>query len=363
MQEKCSSMETKKAELEKQHTDEVSALQKQIAQLKETLNTDKSGVSQENEKLRKQHAELEKEVLELQTNYEKDKGLWTNKFSFLEQQKDQYRGDLTETQKKFEQTLEEIRRRETAEKEKLEASKAAAVTALEQKMKETVKDINETNQQRYNEVVQKNKQLEKEVKQLTDRAQLDYRGKLNEHGSLEKRVSELSDTQEKLQKELEEAKGERDKKILDYQKLLEKEKESYKTKLQEMETKFKEADSKRSTLFFEYERERAKWAIEKDHLLTQRGEVQLALEKSEKKKETLLLENEKLKSQRAARKPAYSGAGSGTGPSRYSALKYKENFAKFPTGEDKQESIETGSNSSSNAKVTMKSPDEAIFSK
>ncbi len=350
-QEKCSVLEAKNAEMEKTHGEEVTSLQTQVAQLKEALNSGNAGVVQENEKLRKRQAELEKEVLEVQTNYEKDRDLWTGKFQFLEQQKDQYKSDLGESQKKFEATLAELHKREAAEKEHYEATKASAIAAAEQKAKDQLKEVAESYQQRCAELQQKNQQVEKELKQLKDSAQLEYRGKVNEQGSLEKKVTELTESQEKMSKELEEAKAERDKKILDYQRELEKEKDGYKGKVQEVETKYKEAEGKRSALVFEYERERAKWAIEKDHLLTQKGEAQLAIEKLERKKESLMLENEKLKSQRTARKPMYAGVGSAYGnPSRYSALRAKENFAsRMPGGEDKQESIETGSNSSSNA--------------
>jgi hypothetical protein len=40
-----------------------------------------------------------------------------------------------------------------------------------------------------------------------------------------------------------------------------------------MEEKFREAEKKRSTLIFEHEKERAKWNLEKDHLLSQRNDL------------------------------------------------------------------------------------------
>jgi hypothetical protein len=52
----------------------------------------------------------------------------------------------------------------------------------------------------------------------------------------------------------------------EFQKKLDKEKELLKNKITELEDKFREGEKKRSTLIFEYEKERAKWNLEKDHL-------------------------------------------------------------------------------------------------
>lgn len=362
IQEKYANLEAQKAELEKQHLADAAVSQGQIAQLKEALNKDKTGVIQENEKYRKRQLELEKEIGELQANYERDRELWNGKFKFLEQQRDQSRSDLAEGQKKFESTLEQLQKRGSMDKDKQETNQTALIISMEERYKSQIKDMNESHQQLYSELLLKNKQLEKDLKQLSEKTQLDQRGKMSEQGSLEKKLTSLAETQDKLKSELEEVKTERDKKIAEYQKLLEKEKEGYKAKVQEAESKCKEIESKRSSLIFEFEKERTKWAIEKDHLLTQKNEAQLVIESLEKKKETLMLDNEKLKSQRAVRKPLYAGTGntpvtSYGAPSRYTSYaagKYKENLAKYSISDEKQDIVETGSNNSSNTKPTGK---------
>ena len=344
--EKCNALEGKKEDMEKAHAEEITELNNQMTQLKESLNADKSGSAVENENLKKHQAELEKELLELQTNYEKDKGLWQGKWQFLEQQKNQYKTDLTESQKKFETTLEELRKRENADKEKYEKDKNTSLSTMEQRMKEQIKELNETHQRESQDLTARNKQLETELKQLKEKVQFDYKGKIAEQGSLEKKVSELTDVQEKLTSELELVKADRDRKVLEYQKQLEKDKELYKGKLQDTESRLKESETKRSMFLLEHEKEKTRWAIEKDHLLTQKSEAQLTIEKLEKKKESLLLENEKLKAQRT-RKPMYGAGGAPNYPMRYSALKFKENYAKFTGAEDKADQSETGSNTSS----------------
>lgn len=62
-----------------------------------------------------------------------------------------------------------------------------------------------------------------------------------------------------------------------------------------MKKKTREGEKKRSTLIFEHEKERAKWNLEKDHLLSQRNDLSEQFNRSEKKREQLLRENERIK--------------------------------------------------------------------
>lgn len=74
------------------------------------------------------------------------------------------------------------------------------------------------------------------------------------------------ENEKKLQSEIEELKSERDSKVIEFQKRLDKELESMRNKVKDFETKYKESENKRNTLTFEHEKERAKWNLEKDYL-------------------------------------------------------------------------------------------------
>jgi len=113
---------------------------------------------------------------------------------------------------------------------------------------------------------EKIKTLEKDNRQLQNRLQLEQRDKMSDHGSMEKKVQDLIENEAKLQREIDELKQERDRKIMDNQKALEKERETFKSKINEVEQKSKELENKRSTMLFEFEKERAKWSLEKDFL-------------------------------------------------------------------------------------------------
>jgi hypothetical protein len=341
--EKYAALETQKAEVDKKYQEETKALQTQVGQLKEALSKDRSAILHENEKLRKQVIELDREMSETQSNYDRDKELWSGKHQFLEQQRDQSRADLLEAQKKFELTLEQLQKRGSIDKDKQETNQMALITSLEQRHRNQIKELNEAHQHLYNEVVQKNKQLEKELKYANDKLHFEQRGKQSEQGTLEKKVTEFQDAHSKISKELDDVKADRDRKILEYQKLFEKERENYKAKLQEVESRFGEADSKRGQQVFEFEKERAKWSYERDQLINQKSEAQEIIARLEKKKDSLLLENEKLKNERVTRKPAYPGVGTSTasihGGTRYTSMasgKFKENVQTAkPTRDDK----------------------------
>jgi len=80
-----------------------------------------------------------------------------------------------------------------------------------------------------------------------------------------------------------------------------KEKENLRTKIGELEKRTKEAENYRGHLFLEHEKERAKWALERDHLINEKSDAKDMIERLEKRKEALLRENEKFRSERGPR--------------------------------------------------------------
>ena len=320
--DKCKTLELRNKELEKQYNKEISMLQ---IKLKEALSRDCTNNLQENEKFKKAYMEIDRELCEIQANYEKDKELWKDRFVFLEQQRDQYKSDLIEAQRKFELTLEQLQKRGTIDKDKSETNQMALISSLEQKHKYQIKELNESHQHIYNELIQRNKQLEKEVKVMTEKKLLEQRIKQNELNAVEKKANDNIEALERVTRELEEAKADKDKKALEYQKLFEKERDNYKAKLQEIESKYSEIDGKRGIMIMEFEKERAKWSLERDHLLLQKSEAQEIIVRLEKRKENLMIENDKLKSERAGKKHLYSSVTAPTSVIPKYTNKCKEN--------------------------------------
>ena len=78
----------------------------------------------------------------------------------------------------------------------------------------------------------------------------------------------------------------------------EKEKNMYKKRIAEIEKNLRDAEGKKGSLLLEYEKEKAKWNIEKDNLESKYSELNDKYKHLENKNESLLRENEKLRNEK-----------------------------------------------------------------
>ena len=108
--------------------------------------------------------ELERQLSDLQSMYDKDKALWEGKCQFLENQKENYKKDLIESQRKFEITLEQLQKRGNSAQDKYEHNQNALIKVIENKYKNQIKEMLESHQCLQTEVQNKNKRLEEETK-------------------------------------------------------------------------------------------------------------------------------------------------------------------------------------------------------
>ena len=76
----------------------------------------------------------------------------------------------------------------------------------------------------------------------------------------------MSSFEKRLQSEVDSLKEERDRRMLEHQEALQKERESFKGKIHNVEAKCREAESKRTTLMFDLEKEKAGWGLKQDHM-------------------------------------------------------------------------------------------------
>jgi hypothetical protein len=102
---------------------------------------------------------------------------------------------------------------------------------------------------------------------------LSNRSKQNEQGSLEKKLEKALENEARMAEELEQVKNDRDNKILEYQRMLDKERENYKQKLRDMEGKGTSVQVKQTELLLNFEKERAKWEHEKSYILNQKDDA------------------------------------------------------------------------------------------
>lgn len=109
---------------------------------------------------RVQAQELERELSDLQCAYDRDKALWEGKCQFLEQQKETYKRDLVESQRKFEITLEQLQRRGSLDKDKQESSQQALLKVVEAKYNAKLREMMDTHTAVVGEAQNKVRRLE-----------------------------------------------------------------------------------------------------------------------------------------------------------------------------------------------------------
>ena len=161
--------------------------------------------------------ETERELQDLQSNYDRDKALWEGKVMFLETQKDNYKKDLVESQRKFELTLEQLQKRGSHDKEKNETNQQALVKAIEGKYKAQIKDMMETHQALNGDSKGKVKRLESELAAVTEKLNAATMNRQEDIGQLEKRLMDAQSNEARLASELEEVKHERNRRVAEYQ--------------------------------------------------------------------------------------------------------------------------------------------------
>lgn len=242
-------------------------------------------------------------------NYERDKALWDGKFQFLEQQKEQAKQDLVDSLRRFEMTLMHVQRARSNEKDEQESSVSDLILSVERKCQSQLDDAHQTHQRVVADYEDKLRVQCREIKQQKDQQMMVQHGKQGNQLLSEKKFSEMLDNEKRLQQEIDQVKNMRDIKMMEQQRQFEGERDTLKQKFQEYEQKYKDVESKRSTLIFEFEKvpliyiimqERAKWNLDRDHLANLKNDLGDQLEKLERKKDFLLRENEKLKNEQKA---------------------------------------------------------------
>ena len=241
---------------------------------------------------------MEKEMAERGSASERERMLWENKHNFLIQQRDSAKADLSEAHKKFDATLEQIQKKSLLDKEKLEGTTNTLIASIESRYANQTKDMQENYQSQLAALTSKNKSLEKELRTIKEELELERRGRSANSGSLEKKLAELQDSESRLNEEIKNLKRDKEKKLEEIQESLASEKDALQNKIKDLEKRTKDAEHQRGSMYMEHEKERAKWNMERDHIIGQKNEALENLERIEKRKETLLRENEKLKVER-----------------------------------------------------------------
>ena len=258
--EKLSNAKHQYLELDQKTTNEINELKFELDQLSERNIKDIQSLEDENDMLKDTILKLESDCSLVTSDYERDKALWKEKLEFLTNQKKQAKDDLKEAQKKFELTIEQLQRKDQNDKGKVESAQIVLFNQIEKKYKDQIRTIQENHEEKERDYQKKLRDMEKEKKQLEDRIDAESRGSANA-AILERRLEEQKMNENRLKSELEGLKSERDNKMIEFQNLLEKERESHKEKLAASEKRVKEAQFSNQRIIFEVEKDKAQQQI------------------------------------------------------------------------------------------------------
>ena len=277
-------------------TEKINA-EKQISLLNKANDSFKTSQSTSEQKLRNKIYELETSLLEKVSQYEKDKVLWEGKIKLVEQQRDTLKKEQNAANKMFDSMLKSIGEKSKNEKENIENNAKLSIENIEQKYQKQVKDLQDNHNKLYTELLSHNKELEKENKTLRLENEISKNKNFNP-ADLTKKLELINKEKEKLIKNESTLKEEQDKKMSELTLNYEKDKENYKKRIAEIEKNLRDAEGKKGALLLELEKEKAKWNIEKDNLVSKYSELNDKLTRVEKKNESLLRENEKLRNEK-----------------------------------------------------------------
>lgn len=295
LQEKYQNDNSKKLDLEKKLTSETSTNHDHIKKLKENFAFEKKNLTKEIEKLRVKSYEQELELVECQANYDKDMALWQGKADFLDQQREQLKTELNESTKNFDMMFKKLKEHRVADKEEAESVKNAEVIALEQRFLNDIADLKEQQRQNIHDYDEQIRKLEKENKKQKENLHNSDFATSEDAAMLKRKYQEAQSNERSIQDEMQLMRKDHENQILELQRKMDQEKETIRMKLFENEQRLKESENKRQMFTFELEKEKTRWNIEKDRLISKQNEFLEKIDKYEKKNQFLVRDNDKLK--------------------------------------------------------------------
>jgi len=216
----------------------------------------------------------------------------------LVQQRDYSRKEMTAAQEKFDQIIDELKKKHNAEREKQENSSSTLISSLEVRYNSQMSDMQVRYEQTIKEIRDKNRQTERTIQSLTEELDTERRERLTSASTFEKKLQQYIDNEKKYLKDLQSEKGSKESALNSLIEKFSKEREEWKGKLLDCEKKIKDLDQQKSQIFLQTEKERVKWALEKDEVLTKFNESQQQTVYLMKKQEEYKKEIERLRAPR-----------------------------------------------------------------
>lgn len=298
LNEKINNFDIKKKEMIDFYKKSIDMINKETMGMREDFEIEISELREENEKLIEKLNDADKEN---STNHS-NKALLKSKMGNLENQIDENKKFMAEVQMKFDNILNNQITKSNSEKEKLEFEYKTKLLDQKSYYEELIREMEDEFNRKIIEISRENEELENELNLLSRQTQANI--KASDPDKISKRISELLTLQNKLQKDLDNSKSEKDKTVNELNINFQKERDTFNLKILELELALKESEqlgysktregsyfnqnSKYSNNNSEYEKEKFKWNSEKENFKKNINGLNL-------KVEHLIKENDNLK--------------------------------------------------------------------
>jgi chromosome segregation ATPase len=290
---------------------QIEAMREKISSLSDNSSKTVQEIEQKYFEMKQDYSELTKERADSLSTYEKNEALWKGQADFFKEQKEQLKNDLQESNRKLEAAIAQLQTKgSTANSDKKQID---IINKMEKDYKDQINKLQENHEKYVQDLMDKNKDLEAKNHSLQEKYELSYRDVNSSTKNLEKRMNEYEQRDSLQVEEIQKLKQERDRMLVDRQFAIDKEKEVYKAKINDVEKKFKISESDKGSLRFEIEKQQSKFNTEKDMLESNKSELHENIARLEKRNETLVAQNEKLKEKnKNSRKFSKYGGGANT---------------------------------------------------
>lgn len=108
LEEKLTNLETKYQKEVSGSKDDIESKSKQISEIQAQYQVKEQALKQEIQEKTTTIHDLDRQVSEIQSWYDKDNALWEGKFKFLTEQKEQLSKLMAENQAKFEESIKQL---------------------------------------------------------------------------------------------------------------------------------------------------------------------------------------------------------------------------------------------------------------
>jgi len=148
--------------------------------------------------------------------------------------------DVEEKNQKLEATILQFQKKPTESSNT--ASQMEMMKMVENQYKDKITSMQESHQALIQELQEKNTTLHNNYNKLFEKHQLLSKEQEKGFSSSLRKINELTNAEKKLMDQIVTLKGERDRKMIEHQEQLEADRENYKKKLHDVETKARESD-------------------------------------------------------------------------------------------------------------------------